>query len=253
MRLKTIFKSFGLLLLLSAILALGMWLPSAIDGDWRMRWAWQKLDGPKDWRRAAPSHDVLTIPGIDIKYWGNPSARYSVSGTRSAQTPKALVIHFNYPKPLLDLVKYGHKRDPRRGNNSFGYHFYIGRNGKIVQGAPLSRRTNHIKSTRHRERTATARHLWSGNTIGISLVGACNPLRAPKWGKWHDCARETPSEKQLEAGLIVIRALQTKYGIACDAVYGHGELQTDRKIFEGRQLSQVARDGCAAGPTSPEA
>jgi hypothetical protein len=248
----TPFRTLRWLLLIMIAAGAGLWLSGAIDGDFRLRWAWQNLDGPDDWRRAAPRSDILEIPGVDIKYWGNPAARYSAYASRSAQKPRAVVVHFNYPRPVLDLVKYGHKRDPNRGNNSFGYHFYIGRGGEIVQGAPLSRRTNHIKSARRSERRDIARDLWSGNTIGVSLVGACNPLRAPKWRNIRDCARETPSAKQLEAGLIVIRALQARFQIPCEAVYGHGDLQTDRKRFEGRTLSRTARDGCASQP-APEA
>jgi hypothetical protein len=34
------------------------------------------------------------------------------------------------------------------------------------------------------------------------------------------------------------------FGLTCSAVYGHGELQVDRKAFEGLTLSRKARAAC---------
>ncbi|MEL6921181.1 MAG: peptidoglycan recognition family protein [Pseudomonadota bacterium] len=233
-------------------LALSVWFYMAD------RAGWFDPIAPDGWGRAANRNDILKIPDYKVAYWGKPDAQYSIYATRGRRPPRAIVVHFNYPKSLYALVKYGHAQDFSRGGGSFGYHFYIGRSGKVVQGAPLSVRTNHIKSARKPQRTAIARHLWSGNTIGVSLVGACNPLRSPKWGNWKRCARETPSPEQLEAGLAVVRALQTRFNLECAEVYGHGDLQTDRDTFEGRTLSRLARDLCAEAtetvtPLKPQA
>lgn len=221
--------------------------------------AWHYLDGraklvlvsaPAGWLSAAGPDDRLVVAGHDIVYWANPDARYSIGATRRKQAPRAVVVHYTYVRPVLDVVAYGHRRDFSRGGHVYGYHFYIGRGGGIVQGAPLGKRTNHIKSRARPQRTSTARHLWSANTIGISLVGGCDPLLAPNWRRWAMCSGEYLTDKQLQAGLAVIRALQQRFNIACGEVYGHGDLQTDRASFEGATLTRLARAGCDAAPGS---
>jgi hypothetical protein len=216
---------------------------------------WQHLEGrarlagdppPQAWREQAAAEDALSVAGHDIVYWADPEARYSVSGSKRGKKPVAIVIHYTAPKPVLRLIAYGQRPDFSRGGHAFGYHFYIGRRGGIAQGAPLSKRTNHIKSARRSQRRQLARHLWSGNTIGVSLVGGCDPLLRPNWRRWHMCGDEFVTRRQLTAGLAVIRALQEKFDIPCDQVFGHGELQHDRAAFEGATLTALARDACAA-------
>ncbi|MGI9479339.1 MAG: peptidoglycan recognition protein family protein, partial [Hyphomicrobiaceae bacterium] len=159
--------------------------------------------------------------------------------------PVAVVVHHTSAKPVKNLVTYGHVGDASRGGASFGYHFYVGRDGHIVQGAPLGRRTNHIKFKTNKQRRGTAKHLWSGNTIGVSLVGGCDPLMRPDWRVWRRCSEEFVTKAQLRAGLAVIRALQAKFEMHCAAVFGHGDLQFDRRSFEGVRLSRLARRVCA--------
>lgn len=200
---------------------------------------------PSAWETAATENDRLIAKGLDIAYWGKPDARYSNYATKGKEKPKGIVVHFTRTKPVLWMVKYGHVSDPSRGGASFGYHFYIGRDGKIVQGAPLSKRTNHIKTIKRKERTAIARHLWSGNTIGISMVGGCDKLLRPNvWWRATNCGDEFVSDAQLKSGMALIKALQKRFGMACREVYGHGELQTDRDNFEGATLTNWARDRC---------
>jgi N-acetyl-anhydromuramyl-L-alanine amidase AmpD len=210
--------------------------------DGRARWSGEAA--PAAWLAAASSDDRMILEGREITYWGNPEARYSRYATRSKKKPVAIVVHYTSAKPVRSLVDYGHRRDMGRGGASFGYHFYIGRDGAIVQGAPLTRRTNHIKFRTNPRRTETARYLWSGNTIGVSLVGGCDPLMRPNLETWRYCSEEFVTAKQLEAGLAVIRALQARYGMRCTEVYGHGDLQTDRQNFEGYRLSRLARAEC---------
>ena len=210
--------------------------------DQRARWSGDPA--PLLWLRAAKSGDKLDVPGYDVAYWGNPDARYSKYATRRRKKPRAIVVHYTSARPVRALVEYGHRSDPMRGNASFGYHFYIGRDGNIVQGAPLSRRTNHIKFFRNPKRTDVAKYLWSGNTIGVSLIGGCDPLMRPNWKNWRHCTDEYTTKAQLKAGLAVIHALQSRYKMKCPEVYGHGDLQTDRLPFEGYRLSRLARKSC---------
>ena len=214
---------------------------------------WIEPDPPPAWRANAPARDILDVPGREVIYWGNPTATYARQANRRRRKPVGIVVHFNTPKRPVSLVKYGHRLDPRRGNAAFGYHFYIGRDGGILQGAPLSKRTNHVKFKSNPIRRGAAKHVWSGNAIGVSLVGACDPWRAPAVGKWFACAQETPTPAQLEAGLAVVRALQVRYGLDCMAIWGHGALQVDRRIFEGATLTRLARAQCALPARKPAA
>ena len=200
---------------------------------------------PLAWAETASETDRLDVGGYDVVYWANPDAGYANVATKRKKKPVAVVVHYTSVKPVLRLVEYGQRKDFSRGGGSYGYHFYVGRGGGIAQGAPLSKRTNHIKSQRRPQRTKTARHLWSGNTIGVSLVGGCDWLLRPNWRQLTTCTGEYVTPEQLDAGLAVIRALQTRYEIPCEAVFGHGELQTDRAMFEGETLTKLARAGCA--------
>jgi phage terminase large subunit-like protein len=240
--------SMALSYLVIGLVALSVYVTDLLDG--RARWSGEAA--PQAWIKSAGSGDIFAMGARDIVYWGDPKAKYSRYATRSKRTPVAIVVHHTAVKPVQNLVNYGHISDPNRGGASFGYHFYIGRDGNIVQGAPLSRRTNHIKFKTNKMRREMARHLWSGNTIAITLVGACDPLMRPRWRDWGECSDEFVSKAQLEAGLAVIRALQFQFSMKCDEVYGHGDLQFDRESFEGLRLSRLARAGCAAENVGPE-
>lgn len=50
----------------------------------------------------------------------------------------------------------------------------------------------------------------------------------------------------------MIRALQKRFGLDCKAVWGHGELQVDRKYFEGATLTRLARAQCKLPERKPE-
>jgi N-acetylmuramoyl-L-alanine amidase len=212
---------------------------------------WIEPDPPPAWRALAKPGDILEVPGRTVVYWGDPDATYSRYANRRPHKPIGIVVHHTTPKRPVSLVKYGHRPDPTRGNAAFGYHFYIARDGRILQGAPLSKRTNHVKFMTNPKRRGVAKQIWSGNAIGVSLIGACDPWRAPEPGKWFECARETITKAQLDAGLAVIRALQMRFGLDCEAVWGHGELQVDRKSFEGETLTRLARAQCELPERKP--
>ncbi|MEO1793293.1 MAG: hypothetical protein AAFU50_01645, partial [Pseudomonadota bacterium] len=105
----------------------------AAIGFLESRARWDGSLAPAGWAEAAKPADRLVIEGRQIAYWGRPDARYSRYATRGARKPIAVVVHFTMAKPVRALVEYGHKRDYGRGGASFGYHFYIGRDGHIVQ------------------------------------------------------------------------------------------------------------------------
>jgi N-acetylmuramoyl-L-alanine amidase len=204
---------------------------------------------PQTWLAAAKPSDLLAVNGLEVAYWGKPDAPYGERVTRLARKPVAVVVHFTDETPAATLVAYGHRPDPARGGSAYGYHFYIDAAGRVLQGAPLGVRTNHIKRATASERSGVAPHLDGTNTIGISLIGAC---RSPRLSPiTYRCSAETPTAAQIERGLAVIEALQQRFAMPCPAVYGHGELQTDRHGFEGTTLSLRARKRCASSEPKP--
>ena len=193
---------------------------------------------PDEWRAKARQGDVLHVPGIPVAYWGNPDATYGERVTDAKRAFAGIVIHFTDETPALRLVKYGHSSDPTRGGASYGYHFYIDPDGRVLQGAPLSVRTNHVKPTTAQVRREAGAHLDGTNSIGVSLIGACR-------GAFYACTSEKPTATQLAVGMAVVRSLQRRFKIKCGAVFGHGELQTDRRSFEGITLAAQVRAGCS--------
>jgi N-acetylmuramoyl-L-alanine amidase len=199
---------------------------------------------PAAWLAAARPDDVLTIPGVPVAYWGNPAAPYGARVTSEATRFRAIVVHFTDETPVISLVKYGHARDNTRGGASFGYHIYIDPQGRVLQGAPLGVRTNHVKPMTATERLTAGRHIDGTNSIGVSLIGAC---RSPRLvAITYQCRLETPTAEQLAAGAEVVAALRKRFSIPCAEIYGHGDLQRDRKSFEGRTLSRLARTACSS-------
>jgi len=196
---------------------------------------------PAVWVTAAPASDVMRVATLPIAYWGRPDARYARIATRRRRRFRAIVVHFTLSISPIRLIKYQHTGDLSRGG-SFGYHFYIDRKGRVLQGAPLSKRTNHVKGLGHRKRR-TGRHHWVGshNSIGIGMVGACVTVGA---GLGRQCVGEELTDEQSKAGQALVTALRDRYSIRCQHIYGHGELQSDRAAFEGRTLTRIMRAQC---------
>lgn len=194
---------------------------------------------PAEWRATARPEDVLVVPGLDIAYWGRKDVDYGIRATRDAQPFEAVVVHYTEDRPALAFVEYQHNGDDRRGG-SYGYHFYCDKWGRAFQGAPLGKRTNHIKPSGHKNRTKRGKHLDSSNAVGVSMVGGCYRIPGKK-AITASCDGERITEAHQQCGLAIIRALQTEYDIPRHAVYGHGDLQHDRSEFEGSTLTRIIR------------
>jgi N-acetyl-anhydromuramyl-L-alanine amidase AmpD len=194
---------------------------------------------PPEWRATARPNDVLMISGLEVAYWGRKDREYGIGATRAAQPFEGIVVHYTEDRPALAFVEYQHNGDSKRGG-AFGYHFYCDKWGRAFQGAPLSKRTNHIKHEGHKNRTKRGRHLSSSNAVGVSMVGGCyrTPGKKPITAS---CDGERITAAQQNCGLAIIRALQAEYDIPRHAVYGHGDLQTDRSSFEGSTLTKIIR------------
>ncbi len=170
----------------------------------------------------------FSAEGVKLRYAGIPNAPYGRSATAQAKPFRGIVLHYTGSNSTVDeAVAYGLKDDPERGG-AFGYHFYIGRDGEIVQAAPMEKRTNHVKAPGSAERIRG--DLSNSDAIGISLVGD----------------GEHPTPAQIESARKLGQSLMAAYGIKTDHVFGHGELQNDREGNEGATVAQVLRGGAAS-------
>ena len=162
------------------------------------------------------------IPGVINM--ANPDFHYGKTATQNAQPFQFMAVHHTADKPIENLVKYGQTVDAGRGG-AFGYHYYIGRDGRVIQGAPLEKRTNHIKPPKNAARSGSFGGASNSNTIGISLVGGADG--------------ETP--EQIKAAENLSRRLMAIHGIGPESVFGHGEIQSDRQHTEGEALVNLLR------------
>ncbi|MFG1418298.1 N-acetylmuramoyl-L-alanine amidase [Xanthobacter sp. V0B-10] len=179
-------------------------------------------------RPPAPTSGQFSADGIQLRYAGIPGAPYGRTASANAKPFRGIVLHYTGSNSTVDeAVAYGLKDDPERGG-AFGYHFYIGRDGEVVQAAPMEKRTNHVKDPSSTQRVRG--DLSNADAIGISLVGD----------------GEHPTPAQIESARKLGQSLMTTYGIKTDHVFGHGELQVDRAGNEGTTLARILRGG--AGP-----
>lgn len=179
---------------------------------------------PKVDEDGAFSADGLNIEhsfSKDFEYGGTPK-RWS-----------GIVLHHTEDSDVDSAVAYGQRVDEERGG-AFGYHFYIGQDGRIVQGAPLTKKTNHVKAPGRRERYSGSDQANS-NSIAISFVGAAHVNAR------HQAVGSEPTEAQVEAAQNLVAALSARYGIDQRRVMGHGELQSDRYGSEGSSVAQMIR------------
>lgn len=169
---------------------------------------------------------IYQAEGLKVVSKIDPSAPYGRAATRAAKPFQGIVLHHTASERGADeMVQYGQTVDSERGG-SFGYHFYIDRDGTIIQGAPMDKRTNHVKDPGHGQRKDST-GLSNSNSIGISLVG--------KGGD------ETPA--QVDAAAKLVKSLQKTYNIGQGRIVGHGELQDDRQHNEGAAVLRAIRGG----------
>lgn len=174
----------------------------------------------------ASADDKFEAEGLDIVYAAEPGSRYGKSATRHAKPFTGLVFHHTGTNvPVTRQVQYGQRVDKKRGGQ-FGYHFYIDREGNIIQGAPLSKRTNHLQPMRSglRYRNVGA-DLSNENALSVSLAGD----------------GRNPTTAQMEAARKLGAAVVSKYGIPSEKIFGHGELQRSREGSEGLELATDLR------------
>lgn len=168
---------------------------------------------------------LYTAEGLRIVPRIADDAPYGRAATKGAKPFQGIVLHHTGGGTAESMLEYGHEIDPERGG-SFGYHFYIDRDGTIYQGAPMDKRTNHVKDPGHGQRKDKS-DLSNSNSIGISLIGVGRD--------------ETP--QQVQAATQLVRSLQGTYKIGDDRIVGHGDLQNDRESFEGKAVLSALKGG----------
>ena len=178
-----------------------------------------------------PAEAVSSDPNVfnytgdyNFSYGGSDDITYGINATANAQPFSNIVFHHtgnNYP--LANQVNYGQTFDEDRGG-TFGYHFYVGKDGSIVQGAPLDARTNHIYSPDLKDGFGDVNNT---NSIGISLVGA-------------DDGDFTAVQRAAAADLA--RDLQRGFG-TITGVYGQGAIQSGKVATEGVAMADLVNSG----------
>lgn len=164
---------------------------------------------PADTGGKAPAAPSVDTTGLNIEDQSDPNFGYGESATANKQPFKGIIFHHTSSDSLQNEVNYGKTKDAKRGG-AFGYHYYIDRDGKVVQGAPLDKRTNHIKP-------GSKSGLSNKDAMGISLVGA----------------KDGATPEQLAAAQKLGTSVMASNNIDPKNIYGHGELQKDRMAHEG--------------------
>jgi N-acetylmuramoyl-L-alanine amidase len=156
---------------------------------------------------------AVTIPNMPIQNGIDANAPY-MSKPRDVGNITRIIMHGDVKEDANQLVAYGRKVDPDRGFAP-GYHFYIARDGTVIQGAPIDRITNHTKGE-------------NSDSIGIIIAGADN-------GKM-------PTPAQEQAAEMLVSSLGRALGIPNRNVIGHGELQPHRRDRrEGGDVAAIIR------------
>jgi len=164
---------------------------------------------------------------IEVDYKGKSSVQY---GAAASANPKPFnLIVFHWPGNCASIekaVSYGQNYDSGR-QGIFGYHFYIDQSGKIVQAAPMYKRTNHVDSRNNRG----VINYDNNSSIGISLV----------------CSEKGTGAKQLETAVKLGNAIQIAYGIPSNRIFGHGQIQTTREFAEGLPAANATKNNTPKG------
>ena len=146
-----------------------------------------------------PEGEPLTVGDMPVENGIDPDAPYMAKPREN--NPTRIIMHGDVNEDADQLVEYGRKVDPERGFAP-GYHFYVARDGRVIQGAPVDRITNHTLGE-------------NADSIGINIAGADE-------GKM-------PTPEQEAAAKQLVSNLGQEYGIDPKNVIGHGELQPNRR------------------------
>ena len=182
----------------------------------------------------------LIIPGLHIDYVYELEPRlidgvwhfqYGIDATKFKKKIAGYVLHHTSETPFDNLIQYMSRRDETRGG-SFGYHFLIGKDGRVAQTAPLSARTNHMRSATNR---TNALHLTNVNTCSISLHGGYKVVSDS------NSVHLPATDEQISSARTVLTALERIVDVPLEQAWGHGEIQSDRMREEALVLAEWCR------------
>lgn len=181
----------------------------------------------------------LVIPDFQLKYSyeleprvidGERWFEYGIDATKNKVPYVGYILHHTSDTAFENILRYTQRYDPKR-RGTFGYHFLIGRDGRSVQAAPLSKRTNHFSDS---EKRYAQKHLVKANTASLSLHGGYRKEN----GRY---VYIPPTIEQLRSAKIIMSALEQIYGASLKNTWGHGEVQSNRMDEEGLVLAQWCR------------
>ncbi|MCH9661086.1 MAG: N-acetylmuramoyl-L-alanine amidase [Bacteroidetes bacterium] len=182
----------------------------------------------------------LIVQGLEIEYVYELEPRqidgiwhfqYGISATKNKTAVEGFILHHTSDSPFDNYLQYMSRHDSKRGG-TFGYHFLIGQGGRVAQTAPLSKRTNHVQSASYR---TSALSLTNKNTLSISLHSGYKILEK----KYLPLPA---SEVQLDTAKLILRALVNEFNVSREAIWGHGEIQSDRMHEEALVLAKWSRE-----------
>lgn len=148
---------------------------------------------------------------------------------------EAVIVHqtseLGVPFTAEQWIKAGNKPDPSRGNNVYGAHYYIDKDGTIEKARTLSERTNHIGVDDHHDPEFG---LSNRNTIGIELVGKEEeePTEAQYRSLKKLSAILNPELKKLNPEIIDSRA----------PWFNHSQISMEKHAEEGVDLRRIFND-----------
>ena len=148
--------------------------------------------------RVSPSNKISIVPRAK---WAKLKIRGNVT---PMGTVRKITVHHTDDSPSLNKISdvqflksmENHHRNVRKWA-CIGYHFIIGRDGKIYEGRPAAYQGAHVSSN-------------NSNNLGISLIGDFN--------------KGMPNKAQLNSLKGLLAKLRQKHKIPASRVYGHGHL-----------------------------
>ena len=144
----------------------------------------------------------------------SPKAPYGRVATANPQPFTNMVLHDTAGGGSgPDAVKGG--QEVRADGNAYGYHFYVDRNGKVFQGAPLNVRTNGVGQA--------SPPYTNNNTINIGFINSGANVG------------NDPTPAQLKTAALLVQDVGNNFGIPKSNIASHGAVAVDDFDQKGRK------------------
>jgi len=163
---------------------------------------------------------TLLLPGLRLQ----PLPYHDRLAERPSSTVRLVVIHCTELPDLATARAYGERVLYDSGTGNSG-HFYIDRDGSVVQYVAPERIAHHVRG-------------MNAESIGIELV---NSGRYPDWfDSRHQGMDEAYSEAQLQSLEALLQALQSRYP-GLHTIAGHDQLDLEQVAASDDPAISVAR------------